>query len=174
MPKPNGTWRRWGGVFSHERSRCFHLPVFKRKKESRVSSRMAENTRSYKKKIGVGGWGGRAVIGSSHRCDVRGREMKFSSRIAVVIFFFVIASVRMCAKRLVRGACRSAHTAVCLWSSASSLAQTCQVFSLINLLTECNELHCGAFSKLFGTNSVLNIVFINYAPWYNSQLNSRA
>lgn len=93
---------------------AFTSQCLKGKKESRVSSRMAENTRSYKKKIGVGGWGGRAVIGSSHRCDVCGREMKSSSRIAVVIFFFVIASVRMCAKRLVRGACRSAHTAVCL------------------------------------------------------------
>lgn len=61
---------------------AFTSQCLKGKKESRVSSRMAENTRSYKKKGGGG-----AVIGSSHRCDVCGREMKSSSRIAVVIFF---------------------------------------------------------------------------------------
>lgn len=68
-PNPKRTWRRWGGVFSHERSRCFHLPVFKRKKK-------AESVLGWRKTHEVKEWGGRAVIGSSHRCDVCGREMK--------------------------------------------------------------------------------------------------
>lgn len=88
-PNPKRTWRRWGGVFSHERSRCFHLPVFKRKKK-------AESVLGWRKIHDVKEWGGRAVIGSSHRCDVCGREMKSWSQITVVLvflFFFLLDSV---------------------------------------------------------------------------------
>lgn len=125
-------WRFFS--FSHERSLCFHLPVFKGKKK-------AESVLGWQKIYTDPEWGGRAVTGSSQSCDVCGREMKPWNRITVVFLFCcynISAHVRKAA-RAWRALEHVGTRARCCVSVRFSIflyhSSMVSLLSLINILT---------------------------------------